>query len=233
MILLSQPLTSREALCPYIAKELCRFSYFFAKDVTGDELEYLLSRGWRKFGLYYFKPVCKNCSKCIPIRLQTDKIIPSKSQRRVIKKGALISTKFKELECRDEIFELYRIHSKDRFNKDADYDEFKDSFYLQSCPSIQSEYYIDNKLIAVGFLDVSHISLSSIYFIYNTEYMKYSPGTLSVLREAEYAASTGLPYYYLGYYIEENKSMSYKNSFRINEKMNWESEAWEITEKEN
>ena len=102
----------------------------------------------------------------------------------------------------------------------------------QSCPSIQSEYYLDNRLIAVGFLDVSNISLSSIYFIYNTEYMKYSPGTLSILREAEYAASIGLPYYYLGYYIEENKSMSYKNSFRINEKMNWESEAWEIIEKE-
>ncbi len=230
MLLLSQPLTSRETACPYIPEELCRFSYFFAKDVTETELEFLLSKGWRKFGFYYFRPVCKNCSRCIPIRLQTNKIMPSKSQRRVIKKGELINTEFKELECRDEIFELYKIHSKDRFSKDADYDEFKNSFYIKSCPSIQSEYYIDNKLIAVGFLDISHMSLSSIYFIYNTEYMQYSPGTLSVFREAKYAASIGLSYYYLGYYIEENKSMSYKNNFRINEKMNWESETWETTD---
>lgn len=232
MILLSRPSTNDEAACPYIKNELCRFNYFFAKDVTGTELEYLLSKGWRKFGFYYFRPVCRNCSKCIPIRLHSNRIIPSKSQKRVMRKGESIRTEFRELECRDEIFELYRMHSMERFGKDANYEDFINSFYVKSCPSLQSEYYLENRLIAVGYLDLSNISLSSIYFIYNTEYMKYSPGTLSILREAEYAASIGLSYYYLGYYIKENKSMAYKNSFSINEKMDWESESWEIREEE-
>jgi len=226
MILLCRPSLSSEALCPYIESEICRFQYFFAQDVSGPELEELLCRGWRKFGLYYFRPVCEKCRKCIPIRLKTDGINVSKSQKRVLKKGALIRTEFREPEYRDEIFELYKIHSEERFGKDADYEDFITSFYTKSCPSIQSEYYLDNKLIAAGFLDRSHISLSSIYFIYDTKYLKYSPGTLSILREAQYTASIGLTYYYLGYYIEENRSMSYKNNFNINEKMDWDTEKW-------
>ncbi len=226
MILLNKPSISSEAVCPYIKDEICRFNYFFAKDVSGSELEYLLSRGWRKFGFYYFRPACENCRKCIPIRVKTGNIIISKSQKRVIRKGEFIRTEFREPEYRDEIFELYRIHSEERFGKDADYEDFINSFYVKSCPSLQSEYYLENKLIAAGFLDRSDISLSSIYFIYDTAYLKYSPGTFSILREAEYAASMGLQYYYLGYYIEENRSMSYKNNFNINEKMDWDTEEW-------
>jgi arginine-tRNA-protein transferase len=228
MILLSKPAISDEAACPYIESEICRFHYFFAREVSGSELEYLLSRGWRKFGLYYFKPVCVKCRKCIPIRLKAGSINVSRSQKRVLKKGELIRTEFREPEYRDEIFELYRIHSEERFGRDAGYEDFINSFYTRSCPSLQSEYYIDNKLIAAGFLDRSGQSLSSIYFVYDTEYLKYSPGTLSILREAEYAASIGLTYYYLGYYIEENRSMSYKNSFNIHETMDWETETWQI-----
>lgn len=227
MILLSRPTDSSEAPCPYIESEICRFRYFFAKDLSGSELEYLLSGGWRKFGLYYFIPVCEKCRRCIPIRLDTGNIKISRSQKRVMRKGESIRTEFRELEYRDEIFELYRIHSMERFGRDTGYDDFISSFYTSSCPSLQSEYYLDNKLIGAGFLDLSDTSLSSIYFVYDTNYLKYSPGTLSILREAQYAASIGLSYYYLGYYIEENRSMAYKNSFNIHELMDWETGLWD------
>ncbi len=230
MILLSDPKISEESDCPYIKGERWRFSYFFAKDLSGEDLEYLLARGWRKFGYYYFRPQCINCSKCIPLRLQTDKISLTKSQRRVMRKGEEIRIEFNSLQCSDEIFELYRIHSMDRFSREADYEDFLNSFYSQSCPSMQSEYYLEDKLIGVGYLDISSEALSSVYFIYDTEYMKYSPGTLSIIKEAQYAESIGLSYYYLGYYIEENRSMSYKNNFNLNEKLNWETGIWEIPE---
>lgn len=230
MLLLNEPKISEESDCPYIKGEKWRFSYFFAKELSGEDLEYLLARGWRKFGFYFFRPQCRSCSKCIPLRLRTDKISLTKSQRRVVRKGENIRVEFNPLQCRDEIFDLYRIHSMERFSRDADYEDFLNSFYVQSCPTLQSEYYLDNKLFGVGYLDISSASLSSVYFIYDTEYMKYSPGTLSIIKEAEYAESIGLSYYYLGYYIEENRSMSYKNNFNLNEKLNWETGIWEIPE---
>jgi len=230
MILLSEPKISEESDCPYIKGERWRFSYFFARDLSGEDLEYLLIRGWRKFGYYYFRPQCRSCSKCIPLRLRADKLKISKSQRRVLRNGEGIRVEFNELKCSDEIFELYRIHSAERFHREADYEDFLNSFYVQSCPSMQSEYYLENKLIAVGYLDISSQGLSSVYFIYDTEYMKYRPGTLSIIKEAQYAESIGLSYYYLGYYIEANRSMSYKNNFDLNEKLNWETGVWETPE---
>lgn len=226
MRLLSEPLVSEESPCSYIEEKLWRFTYFFALDVTADELDIILSKGWRKFGMYYFKPVCRDCRKCIPIRVKADELIISKSQRRVLRDCRDVRVEFKELECRDEIFEIYEDHSLNRFSKTSNYEDFYTSFYTQSCPTIQSEYYIDDKLAAVGFIDVSVNALSSIYFIYRDEYTKFRLGTFSAIKEAEYARSLGLKHYYLGYYIENNLKMAYKNSFHVNEKMDWDTGNW-------
>ncbi len=231
MKLLSEPLLSDESPCPYIDGKKSRYNYFFALDVEAEELDIILSRGWRKFGMYYFRPLCENCRDCIPIRVKADELIPSRSQRRVIKDCREVRVEFKNLEYRDEIFELYKDHSLNRFSKDSNDEDFYNSFYTQSCPALQSEYYIDNKLSGVGFLDHSSNALSSIYFFYGNEFTKFSLGTFSAFKEAEYALSLGLKYYYLGYYVENNSSMAYKNSFHINEKMDWNTGTW-IDEKQ-
>lgn len=226
MKLLSEPLVSEESPCSYIEGKNWRFTYFFALDVTAEELDIILSKGWRKFGMYYFKPVCRNCRECIPIRVKADELVLSKSQKRVIKNCRDVRVEFKEPDCRDEIFNIYEDHSLNRFGKISSYEDFHTSFYTPSCPTIQSEYYIGNKLAGVGFIDISSNALSSIYFIYRDEYTKYGLGTFSALKETEYAFSLGLKHYYLGYFIENNLKMAYKNSFHVNEKMDWDTENW-------
>ena len=44
-----------------------------------------------------------------------------------------------------------------------------------------------------------------------------SLGTYSVLKQLEFARLSGMKYFYLGYYISENASLTYKSSFRPNE----------------
>ncbi len=226
MKLLCEPQISEESPCSYIAGRNSRFHYFFAVDLTAEELEIVFSRGWRKFGMYYFKPACSDCRECIPIRIRTDQLQPSKSQKRVIKDCRDLHVEFKELEYRDEIFEIYKDHSLNRFGKDSNYEDFYNSFYAQSCPTMQSEYYIENRLAAVGFIDISSMAFSSIYFIYRDDFKKFNLGTYSIFKEAGFAKSLGLKFYYLGYYVESNRSMAYKNSFHVNEKMNWDTKEW-------
>ena len=226
MKLLSEPLVSNESPCPYIDGKMASFSYFFATDLTAEELDTVLSRGWRKFGMYYFRPVCADCGRCIPIRIKTAELIPSKSQRRALRDCRDIRVEFKELEYRDEIYELYEDHSLNRFGKVSTPEEFRTSFYVQSCPTLQSEYYVGDKLAGAGFIDLSSNALSSIYFFYGSEFSKLRLGTFSAFKEAYYALSLGLKYYYLGYFIENNSRMAYKNSFRINEKMDWDTGTW-------
>lgn len=226
MILLQEPRLSDFTPCSYIPDRMWRFEYFFAHGLDGRELDLLLQRGWRKFGEYYFRPDCGDCRRCIPIRILAQEFKPGKSQRRIAKKCGAIEVRFGELDYREEIFEIYRDHSLQRFGKESEEEDFLASFYTQSCPALQSEYSCDGELIAVGFLDMSYEALSSVYYIYKTSHERFRLGTYSIIRETEYAASRGLKYYYLGYYIEENASMAYKGHFHPHEKYDWENRVW-------
>ncbi len=230
MILLQEPTLSSWESCSYLPDRKWRFEYFFAMNLTSGELEGLLEKGWRKFGTYFFRPQCDPCRSCIPVRVLTQKFTPTKSQRRVLRKCADIKVSFSPLQYSERIYEIYRDHSLNRFNRITDRDDFIHSFYFQSCPGLQSEYYLGGQLIAAGFLDRSDRGFSSVYFVFDTAYESYSLGTFSIIKEIEHAASIDLTYYYLGYYIEENRSMSYKNNFKPTEQYDWETGTWRITE---
>lgn len=104
---------------------------------------------------------------------------------------------------------------------------FIHSFFQTPCPGLQSEYYLDDELVGVGFLDQSDKALSSVYFIFKKQYQKYRLGVFSVLKEIEYCNDLGLKYYYLGYYIKENQRMAYKDQFKPNLKMDWSNFEWQ------
>ena len=226
MVMLQESRLSIFAPCTYLPERMWRFEYFFATSINDRELNRLLSRGWRKFGEYYFRPSCGECMRCIPIRILVQEFKPTKGQRRVFRRCADVEVRFNALEYRDEIFEIYRDHSMNRFGKESDPDEFIAAFYTPSCPMMQSEYYRNGELVAVGFIDISSSGLSSVYFAYKTSCEQLRLGTYSVLREVEYAASRGFTYYYLGYYIEESRSMEYKGHFHPHEKYDWSSRRW-------
>ncbi len=226
MIVIQEQQLSEETECSYVSGHDLRFNYFFATRVSDMDLDLLLEKGWRKFGIYYFKPRCPACSKCIPLRIPVREFHPTRSQRRTLKRAGKVEMTVNPLVYRDEIFEIYRDHSLHRFGRDSDRSEFMASFYQQSCPGVQTEYYLDGRLFAVGFLDLSRRALSSVYFVFHHEYDFLSPGILGVLMEVDLCQRWGLDYYYLGYYIAENRSMSYKNRFYPHEILNWEKDAW-------
>ena len=56
--------------------------------------------------------------------------------------------------------------------------------------------------------------LSLVYSYFEPEYSEDSPGTMMILWHIEEARRMGLPYIYLGYWIEQSPKMSYKRRFR-------------------
>ncbi len=227
MKLLQHEKRSPPAPCHYIAGKYWRFRYFFATDLSEEDLGTYLSKGWRKFGYYYFRPDCDDCDKCTPIRISVNGFKPSKSHKRVISKNKSIRIELDRLIYSDNIFELYKKHSSVRFNQyDTDKNDFMSSFFTQSCPTYLSKYYLEHRLIGTGFLDKCNSGLSSVYFIFDTDYSNLSPGTYSILAEINHAAYLKLSYYYLGYYIEECTSMTYKDRFHPYELYNWNKKEW-------
>lgn len=226
MKLLKEPQFSNAVKCPYIdGKEFIQ-EYFYAYDLNEKELDEFLSSGWRRFGLFFFKPDCRRCQKCVPLRIPCSGFKPSKSQRRILRKNEHTEVRLSRLGYSDEIFEIYRKHSKIKFGQESDLSHFKESFFMAAVPCAQSEYYIDGKLMAVGFLDISLNAFSSVYFIYDPDYGEYSPGNFSILKEIEIAEKLGISYYNLGYWIKENKSMAYKGKFRPFQTYHWDDKVW-------
>ena len=105
--------------------------------------------------------------------------------------------------------------------------------------SFHQKYYTnDNKLIAVGVIDILPYCVSSVYFMYDPDYAFLSLGTYSALREIGFTmlleeTLPELKYYYmgglglvapvpqrpitlsiLGYYIHSCEKMRYKAHYR-------------------
>jgi arginine-tRNA-protein transferase len=231
MELLQPPKIDELSPCPYLPGRDKQFRYFFAKELAADELAYLLAHGWRKFGPYYFRPNCPACQQCVPLRVLVDEFKPSKSQRKNLRQNEAIEVKFGPLAFSERAYQIYQNHSETRFTRQgSDLDGFLFNFYSPSCPSLQSEFYLDGQLIAIGYLDQGIDCLSSVYFVYDTAYTQMGLGTFSILQEIAYTRQLGLPYYYLGYYVQECRSMAYKNNFRPRQHYDWESQIWRLVE---
>jgi arginine-tRNA-protein transferase len=218
--------------CPYLAQhQACHEQYLFV-EYDDAALCHVLEAGFRHFGHYFFRPACSGqaqaawCGKCLPLRIPVDAFRPSHSQRRVLRRGAAIQINIDPPRYSSQKFMLYRKH-KQRFpheiqtqadlDTQADEDSFFDCFYRPAPCTREATYTLDGRLLGIGLIDVCSRALSSIYFFFDPEFSAYSPGTLSILHELEYARRLRIPYYYLGYTMQANPSLRYKMGFRPSE----------------
>jgi len=213
--------------CSYFPERVSRYRCFLACGLSPSELDGYLLSGWRKFGIYFFRPECSNCRECQPLRVKTNEFRPSKSQRRVLAKNSDVELKLQRLNFREDVYQLYLKHST-RFKKTeiTSREQFMSAFTSESVPGFQSLYYLGDELIAAGFLDVSELGLSTVYFVFDPEHAKRSLGTYSILKEIQISDAMKKKYYFLGYWIKNHPSMNYKNRFSPFEIYEWEQLKW-------
>ncbi|XP_055595946.1 arginyl-tRNA--protein transferase 1 isoform X2 [Uranotaenia lowii] len=81
--------------------------------------------------------------------------------------------------------------------------------------SFHQQYWLDDRLIAVGVIDILPSSVSSVYFFYDPEYRFLALGTYGSLREVAftrklYQQTPSISNYYMGFYIHSCPKMRYK-----------------------
>ena len=92
-----------------------------------------------------------------------------------------------------------------------------DLFVRNPFPTEEWSYWIGDRLLGVGYVDVLPEGLSAIYFFHDPREHKRSLGTLNVLRVIAAAGDRGVSHVYLGYYVKGCRSLEYKARFRPNE----------------
>ena len=229
MIQLYPQSLDERSTCPYIDDGRERqFRYFFATQLNSNELGSWLRSGWRKFGMYYYKPECPQCQSCIPLRINVNDFKMSKSLRRCWNKNSdYLSCQIQKPVYSDRAFEIYQKHSILRFDQKAgDKEHFIESFYLPSAPMLQTNLYLGKDLMGVGYLDISDDGMSSVYFAFDPEISEYSPGTYSILSEMNHVKKKNMDYYYLGYWVKNCLSLDYKQRFKPYEVFDWNKREW-------
>lgn len=210
--------------CNYLPNETACFDYRVCNDLNSDNFGELLRRGWRRFGLHIFRPICAACTKCRPIRVVTADFRPSKSQRRTLNRNAHIEVTIGPPSItRDHIrlYEAYHLDMAERRGwpaKTTTPEEYFEGFIGQRYEFAHELLYWNNgQLVGVGLVDITPIGLSSAYFFHDPQWRDFGPGTFSALTELQFAQSQGLPHVYLGYWIEQNQSMTYKSRYQPHE----------------
>jgi len=226
MILYSHPELSPPSPCPYLPDRTLVYSFFFADNVNLAELSWFLSRGWRKFGHYFFRPACPGCRACTPLRIPVQRFAPSRSQKRVLRRCAQVRVNFGQVRYEKELFDLYHTHSQNRFGQESTFDEFIANLHSPPCPALLARYEENGRLLGAGYLDLCSDGLSSVYFVFDPSSAHLSPGIFSVLREIEETRNMGLPHYYLGYVVPGCERMAYKAGFHPHQLFSWDDELW-------
>jgi arginyl-tRNA--protein-N-Asp/Glu arginylyltransferase len=207
--------------CGYLPDRAWRMEHLRVESITADEYQLLMERGWRHFGHWVFRPVCEECQACQSIRIPVATFRPNRSQRRIIRDNSgSIEPVFREPYMDEEAIELFdrwHQHQTEKkgwpYHEPGNYSSFHDSFVDQPFAVEAWYYYLDNKLVGLGFVDTLPGALSAIYFSYDPAILPRSPGIWNVLRMIEEAKRRGLPHVYLGYWVEGCAVMDYKRKF--------------------
>ena len=210
--------------CAYLPNRSVRMNYKHIEEATQTYNSALIARGWRRFGCYYFHPICNGCNECKSIRVNVNDYILRKSQKKSIKRNKetkIIIQKPTLSQAHIDLYNKYHAfkHKKDDWShRNISPREYKENF-VEGAHDFGKEilYIKDDVLIGVDLIDILDDGISSIYFYYDPDYPNLSLGTYSLLYQVELAKVLELPWIYLGYWVDGCKAFSYKPNFQPQE----------------
>jgi arginine-tRNA-protein transferase len=221
-----------ETPCPYLDGKMERKVFTHLLDADADAINSMLTTaGFRRSQTIAYKPACDGCSACVSVRIPVDAFELTTSYRRILRKNRDLMRIPREPMATEPQFELLHKYLNQRHANggmsDMDDDDFAAMVEETTVSTLLFEYWTKpdpdddaaeplgrDRLIATALTDVIDDGLSMVYSFFDPQEHARSLGTYMILDHVAKARELGLPYVYLGYWIEGCRKMSYKARYR-------------------
>jgi arginine-tRNA-protein transferase len=214
-----QFLATAPVACPYVPGRAER--KLIVELVGGGSAAFYddLSRaGFRRSHRFAYRPACRGCASCVPVRIAVERFHHTRSTRRVHNANRDLCGRLVSARATPEQYRLFADYQRLRHG-DSDMATMRYSDYramVEDTPvrTALAEFRDGcGSLVAASLIDLLDDGVSAVYSFYDPNQKKRSLGIWSVLWLVEECRRRGRPFVYLGYWIAESPKMSYKDRF--------------------
>ena len=217
------------APCPYLAGRTERKVFSYLSGPGAPSLNAILTRrGFRRSQNIIYVPACDGCSACVPVRVVVEDFRLTRSRRRALSRNADLSRRLIPPRATAEQFSVLRGYLDARHEDGGMADmtvlDYASMVEETTVHTMILEYRLraadgEERLIACALSDRLTDGVSMVYSFFEPDEEARSLGRFMILDHIALARDLGLPYVYLGYWVDGSPKMHYKGDFQPLEKL--------------
>jgi len=208
--------------CSYLPGRMSTIMFVDPQSRIDDALyTHFVEHGFRRSGDLVYRPYCRACNACVPVRVPVSEFKPNRAQKRVWRRNLDIVVHARPPTFDPEHFALYRRYQVARHPgssmDDPDPERYLNFFFSRQTEAVLYELRLAaapgedrGRLLGVAVVDKLRDGLSAMYTFFDPEIPARSLGVYTILWQIAEARHLGLSWLYLGYWIEESPKMAYK-----------------------
>jgi len=221
--------------CPYLPGQSERKVFTHLVGPKAPQLNDILTQGgFRRSQSIAYRPACETCRACVSVRVPVADFRPGRSFRKVMHRNADLVGEMRPAIPTSEQYSTFRAYLDARHRNGGmadmtvlDYAMMVEDSHVKTrlveYRKRDADTAINGRskgdILACVLTDILSDGLSLVYSFYEPEHVDRSLGTLVILDHIARAKTMGLPYVYLGYWVEGSAKMDYKARFLPQERL--------------
>lgn len=221
-LMLYQPADAHE--CSYLPERQAQSQYIDPRvSLTEHELTQLSQMGFRRSGRLVYRPNCPQCGACQSVRIRCYDFSLSRSHKRLLNTNRDLQLRITTPSNQSHYYRLFEHYISER-HADGDMypaspEQFREFLTEDFGTTRQLEAWQGDELCACLVFDCLGDGLSSVYCYFDPAQPERSLGRYMILRITQLCQALGLPFHYLGYYVENAPKMAYKRQWQPSERL--------------